>query len=77
MIFDRIDLAPPSPIDAEFFGTGTLVTRDIQSYVNVDYPNDVEVRNVIQHRLTWLVSARIEMDRLLEHLDELTLLLTH
>lgn len=71
MISDRIDLAPLSRIDAEFFGTGTLVTRELQSYVAIDYPNDIEVRNVIQHRLTWLVSARFEMERLLEHLDEL------
>lgn len=71
MIFDRIDLAPLIRIDAEIFGAGASVTEEVQSYVNVDYPNDTEVRNVMQHRMSWLVSAGFEMDRLLEHLDDL------
>jgi hypothetical protein len=75
MISDRLDIAPFIRIDAEFFADNWLLDKEIPSYVYVDYPNDLEVRNVIQHRMSWLLSANSEMVHLLERLDELIAML--
>jgi hypothetical protein len=79
MISDRLDLAPMARIDAEFFDASydeySLVNKEIPSYVGLDYPNDLRVRNVIQHRMSWLVSANSEMVRLREQLDALIAML--
>jgi hypothetical protein len=75
MISDRIDLGPIVRIDAEYFGEGWDLKREVPSYANVQYPNDLEIRNVIMHRVSWLIAARDEMIRLSKQLDRLIALM--
>ena len=71
MISDRIDLGPIVRIDEEYSATTSAIDKPIISHTKVKYPNDLQVRNVLWHRMSWIGSGSSEMADLLANLDRL------
>jgi hypothetical protein len=61
----RVDLAGAARVDAEFFTAHRDIGTRLPSYGTVDYPTDLETRNLVRHRASWLNSALGEL-RLLQ-----------
>jgi hypothetical protein len=67
-----MDMQPFAPLSAGFFVGGNPATRPIPHLGSVEFPNTLELRNIIGAKLDWYGSARSEMTALIEHLDRLS-----
>lgn len=61
----RVSLEGAARADAEFFTAQREIGTGLPYYGRVDYPTDLETRNLVRHRTSWLNSALGEL-RLLE-----------
>lgn len=72
LLYSAMDMAPFMAMDSEFFVGGPAGDRKVPSIFGfLEYPNSLEIRNVIRLRASWYVSALGEARPLLAHMEDL------
>jgi hypothetical protein len=72
LVARMIHVEQQAPVLRGFFVGGNPATRPIPHLGSVEFPNTLELRNIIGAKLDWYGSARSEMTALIEHLDRLS-----